>query len=603
MSDNEAFSVLEIPTAMYTSSPKSLVSEHLSSDLSDDTVVTSLKQDSDNDVVNVTNLSNKVDHPFQKPSQNGLNGKFMSVDKVFQSAQRQKPIGQYIPSGIKENVIFVIDDTYNYQRRLSKKQSEYPDDCGTWDSKKNVTTTKEYIYSNQLLSCVDKKNGLLGRELKKGFVPLQPQPDPASIVVVKRKYSTLSRHNAYKKRITWFECSLGLTNAVVEYIGDYRTNSTVHGNAKRITAPYIRVNMEQKAIIQEGIKHQKPSREIRRQANKTNPDNIIGPKVIHNAKYNMHIASYPDISNRVNVADDILAVLNKFNDSSFIKEVITTNPKKNPSVICYTDEQIKLLITAIENGSVIGVDRTFNLSSCYVTVLCFKNINVIRRNSSNSPIMFGPIFLSWDGQEDTYQRFMSHLQNKLKGVQQSSIMFGTDQETGEINAIKACFPQSTHILCIKHLKDNARENLRKTQLQPVVNTILHKIFNEDGLLHSNCEIVYNELERELKQQYNIPYLHHRLLLTLKEKVFLPRLTNLHIPKLWTNNNNESFNRNIKANNNWKVLKLPVLIDRLSDMEQDQMTDIRASIHGRGSYQLTGQAQVTTNTGSEDETTE
>jgi hypothetical protein len=54
--------------------------------------------------------------------------------------------------------------THNYQRRLSKKQSEYPDDCGTWDSKKNVTTTKEYIYSNQLLSSVDKKNGLLGRE-------------------------------------------------------------------------------------------------------------------------------------------------------------------------------------------------------------------------------------------------------------------------------------------------------------------------------------------------------------------------------------------------------------------------------------------------------
>jgi hypothetical protein len=75
-----------------------------------------------------------------------------------------------------------------------------------------------YVWG-QLLSSVDKKNGLLGRELKKGFVPLQPQPDPASIVVVKRKYSTLSRHNAYKKRITWFECSLGLTNAVVEYIG------------------------------------------------------------------------------------------------------------------------------------------------------------------------------------------------------------------------------------------------------------------------------------------------------------------------------------------------------------------------------------------------
>jgi hypothetical protein len=59
----------------------------------------------------------------------------------------------------------------------------------------------------------------------------------------------------------------------------------------------------------------------------------------HNAKYNMHIASNPDISNRVNVADDILAVLIKFNDSSFIREVITTNPQQTPSVICYTDEQ------------------------------------------------------------------------------------------------------------------------------------------------------------------------------------------------------------------------------------------------------------------------
>ena len=99
-------------------------------------VVTSLKQDSDNDVVNVSSLSNKVDHPFQNPSQNGLNGKLMSVDKVFQSGQ--KPIGQYIPPGIKENVFFFIDDTYicNCQRLLSKKQSEYPDDCGTWDSNK-----------------------------------------------------------------------------------------------------------------------------------------------------------------------------------------------------------------------------------------------------------------------------------------------------------------------------------------------------------------------------------------------------------------------------------------------------------------------------------
>jgi hypothetical protein len=58
----------------------------------------------------------------------------------------------------------------------------------------------------QLFSCVDKKNGLLGRELKKGFVPLQPQPAPASIVVVKQKYSTLSRHNFISQAVENFRC-------------------------------------------------------------------------------------------------------------------------------------------------------------------------------------------------------------------------------------------------------------------------------------------------------------------------------------------------------------------------------------------------------------
>jgi hypothetical protein len=46
---------------------------------------------------------------------------------------------------------------------------------------------------------------------------------------------------------------------------------------------------------------------------------------------------------------------------------------------------------------------------------------------------------------------MSHLQNKLKGVQQSSIIFGTDQETGEINAMISELewrrPSSLNILC------------------------------------------------------------------------------------------------------------------------------------------------------------
>jgi hypothetical protein len=36
----------------------------------------------------------------------------------------------------------------------------------------------------------------------------------------------------------------------------------------------------------------------------------------------------------------------------------------------------------------------------------------------------------------------------------------------------------------------------------------------------------------------------------------------NIPILWTNNNNEAYNNVIKQNQNWAVLKLPALINKL-----------------------------------------
>ena len=53
--------------------------------------------------------------------------------------------------------------------------------------------------------------------------------------------------------------------------------------------------------------------------------------------------------------------------------MITTNPSKPPSIILYTDQQLTMFKCAVASGSGIGVDRTFNLSSCYLTPICFQN--------------------------------------------------------------------------------------------------------------------------------------------------------------------------------------------------------------------------------------
>ena len=82
-----------------------------------------------------------------------------------------------------------------------------------------------------------------------------------------------------------------------------------------------------------------------------------------------------------------------------------------------------------------------------------------------------------------------------------------------IKAITACFPQAT-----RHLKENAREHLRKNYTQPIVSEILSKIVDAGGLLNAKGLIVYNELEAELQQAFNAsPYLLNKLLPKLKSK--------------------------------------------------------------------------------------
>ena len=78
---------------------------------------------------------------------------------------------------------------------------------------------------------------------------------------------------------------------------------------------------------------------------------------------------------------------------------------------------------------------------------------------------------------------------------------------------------------------------------------MKKKINDGGLLCAENAMVYNELETEIIENYNVSYLNNTTLLpNLKEKVFEPRRLNNNIPLKWTNNNNESYNRTIKQNN-------------------------------------------------------
>lgn len=142
-------------------------------------------------------------------------------------------------------------------------------------------------------------------------------------------------------------------------------------------------------------------------------DPITAPrdlKQVQNTKYLQNKKNRCKASNctqerRKNTADDIITLLNMIHEHPFVQEIVQTKGKL-PGVILYLKEQLqemKMFCSSdATHPSVLGVDRTFNLGPCYVTMLVYHQTNLIRKGTNNHPIMLGPVFLHWDGLYQTY---------------------------------------------------------------------------------------------------------------------------------------------------------------------------------------------------------
>ena len=95
----------------------------------------------------------------------------------------------------------------------------------------------------------------------------------------------------------------------------------------------------------------------------------------------------------------------------FVKEVCIRQGM-SPIIMCYTEEQIadlKRFCTSKTPSflrTVLGVDRTFNLGPCFVTVCVYRNMSVVRKSTADSPIFIGPVMFHFDGKAETYRRFL-----------------------------------------------------------------------------------------------------------------------------------------------------------------------------------------------------
>jgi len=267
-----------------------------------------------------------------------------------------------------------------------------------------------------------------------------------------------------------------------------------------------------------------------------------------------------------NLADEVQTVLSRLADDKedFVRSVYV-QLQQAPAIVLYTQEQIadiKQLCSKespMSLRSVLCIDRTFNLSSLYVTVMAFKNKKVVRKTSQEPPIFIGPMMLHGDGKFATYFHFFSAINAALNGTEVDSselvcdgLITGSDEEQAIVSAAKLAFSTSNQLYCMLHCKDNVRHHLTSVGTPTAAReNVVAKLFGCSGVSEAIDDETMDNRIAELLQyvrQTNIEAVEY-----LQERI-LPKVVNNNRLKWkepwlgqhqWTNNNSESANHLLK----------------------------------------------------------
>ena len=108
-------------------------------------------------------------------------------------------------------------------------------------------------------------------------------------------------------------------------------------------------------------------------------------KQVENIKYcerwKDHLCTPATQSHHKNLADEVQNLLCMMHDHPFNQEELQT-PNKPPCVVLYTEEQTEdFKNMCLIHRNIMGVDRTFNIGPCFVTLIVFKHSNLLRKST------------------------------------------------------------------------------------------------------------------------------------------------------------------------------------------------------------------------------
>ena len=140
-------------------------------------------------------------------------------------------------------------------------------------------------------------------------------------------------------------------------------------NKKNTAQPYKRTTFPQKQVIKEGVRNGKKPIQIIGNVNKIDPENPIDIKVI---RILTKTKNQIFLHNKTLMPCKFFLLINS--PMTSFNPFWQKNDNTSPNIMCYSEEQMLDLKSCMQNGSIIGIDKTFNLGACIVMlhVFCIK---------------------------------------------------------------------------------------------------------------------------------------------------------------------------------------------------------------------------------------
>ena len=392
-----------------------------------------------------------------------------------------------------------------------------------------------------------------------------------------------------------------LNVALYEYRGDF-PGHTHHSNSKQNTGLYQRTVPEVMDNVRSQVEHKvKPRQVYTHEISKLDDhDDFDAPrdtKQVRNIKYASDKQDRGEKANQ-NFSDQIMHMTSLVSQGDdFIRSIIHESGKV-PSILLYTSKQIDMIeqaCCASSTRTVLGVDRTFNLGDVYVTATSFKHPGLLRRITNESPIIIGPMLLHGSCSYDIYCHLFSKFAALFSEVNVSKLIIGSDDEHALRKAIRKVLPNSSNVICTRHIRNNISRYLQDTVglNEHGRQQVLTYIFGRQGVITMSNLDDYDDKMEELKglvtrlsgnTRFN-KYVDTTVAEALRDGVIKPCLRG-EISTSWTNNNCESVNNVLKTAVNWKKMQLHLLTEELRGIIISQERDVVRALHGSGNFCLT-----------------